>query len=87
MPFRLEPAAVCSLGAVTRARGIDTINLDPEDDYTVVPFMERNLNIAGAMVREIMWINDDGGGHYKETPEQRFVRVRAWVADSIKEVR
>jgi hypothetical protein len=35
------------------------------------------------MTREIVWINDEAGS-YRETPEQRFARMREWVESAIK---
>lgn len=70
--------AVCAIGSVGAARGIDMSNLDPEDSDTVA----KVFGISPAMAREIVWINDENGLH-KETPEERFDRVRKWVANSI----
>lgn len=74
--FALE--SVCAIGAVGRKRGVDMRKLDPEDYSTVAG----TFDVAEAMAREIVWINDEGG-NYRETPEERFVRVRKWVTRQI----
>jgi len=71
---------VCALGAVGKARGTDMSRVDPEDHDGVSGL----FGVAHAMACEIMFYNDEGSYHY-ETPEQRFVRMRAWVACQIKE--
>lgn len=71
---------VCALGAVGRLRKINMDNIDPEDVETVAG----TFGIADAMTREIVWRNDEGGP-YRETPEQRFTRMRNWVAAQIVE--
>ena len=79
MPFHRGRGDVCALGAVGSARKIDMILIDPDDAEVVAD----TFGIADAMSREITWVNDEAGS-YRETPEQRFERVRAWVAEHIK---
>lgn len=71
--------AVCALGAVGRARGLDMHAIDPEDYDTVAG----RFGIATALAQEIMYMNDDGG-FYGETPEARYARMRQWVEGQIK---
>lgn len=75
-----EATGVCAIGTVGSARGVDMAKLDPEDYGAVAS----TFDIAEPLAQEIVWINDEAG-FYKETPEQRFTRVRAWVAASIKQ--
>lgn len=70
---------VCALGALGKARGIDMADVDPEDSERVASVFD----IADPLAREIVYINDEYGPH-KETPEDRFQRVRRWVAKQIK---
>ncbi|NDV73529.1 hypothetical protein [Burkholderia cenocepacia] len=50
----------CTLGALGHARGLDMAPIDPEDwDAVAVAF-----NIAPAMVREIVYENDEGTDTY-----------------------
>lgn len=69
---------VCALGCVGRVRGIDMTNLDPEDPETVA----KVFNIAPALAKEVVHINDEWG-RSDETPEQRFERMRKWVAGQL----
>lgn len=71
---------VCAIGSVGKARGVDMSKLDPEDRESVAGA----FGISPALAAEIVWTNDEAGP-YKETPEERFLRVRAWVAKQIKE--
>lgn len=45
----------CTLGALGRARGIDMTDIDPEDCEKVANV----FGVAGALAREIMWMNDE----------------------------
>lgn len=74
-----ETKSVCAIGAVGRARGIDMSNIDPYDAETVAG----KFGIADALAKEIVWENDDAGS-YRETPEQRYIRVRGWVESQIQ---
>jgi hypothetical protein len=68
---------VCALGAVGLARNLDMSGLHPDDPGPVADA----FGIAAAMSREIVYMNDE---HWDvETPEQRFTRMRAWVAENI----
>lgn len=80
MPFRLNEGGVCLLGAVGRERAIDMRRLDPEDAEGIAA----SFDIAEVLAREVAWVNDEAG-YYKETPEERFERVRAWVKRQIRE--
>jgi hypothetical protein len=72
----------CALGAVGKARGVDLRNVDPEDRYRVAQL----FNIAPTLAAEIVYENDEGAGYWrKETPEQRFERMRKWVVSHIRE--
>lgn len=70
--------AVCALGAVGRHRGLDMTGLDPEYAERVAS----TFGVATALAREIAYMNDEAV--YQETPEQRFIRMREWVASQIK---
>ena len=64
----------CLLGAVGRMRGIDMSTVDPEDQYDVAGLFD----LPHAMACEIMFKNDECGG-WRETPEERWGRMRNWV--------
>jgi hypothetical protein len=71
--------SVCSLGAVGKVRGLDMAALDPEDH----PNVAHAFNVAHAMACEIMYLNDEGA--FRETPEERFTRMRAWAVSQLIE--
>lgn len=75
-----QDGAVCAIGAVGKARGVDMTEIDPEDAETVAA----TFKIAPAMAREVVYENDDEY-RVKETPEARFIRMRKWVADQIQD--
>lgn len=68
---------VCALGALGRVRGLDMSELDPDEPEGVASAFD----IASQLAREIVYINDECG--YRETPEQKWTRMRAWVASQI----
>lgn len=75
-----ETGAVCALGALGKARGMEMQVIDPECPEQVAG----SFNAAPALVKEIVYENDECGG-YHETPHQRWCRMRAWVAGQVKE--
>ena len=68
---------VCAIGSVGACRGVDMSNLDPEESQSIA----EAFGVANALVCEIEYMNDEGV--YKETPEARFQRMRAWVDSQI----
>jgi len=70
---------VCALGSIGKARGIDLSILDPYDYSS----MASVFGIAQCMIQEIEYENDECGP-WKETPERRYDRIRAWVESQIK---
>lgn len=71
---------VCALGALGKARGIDLKPLDPEDPHRI----GEAFDISTTLAREVVYENDEAAGA-RETPEQRWFRVRAWAASKVKE--
>lgn len=76
---------VCAIGSVGRARGIDMADLDPDnyEEWDFAGAVAHKFNIANPMAAEIMYMNDGGFWIREETPEQRYVRMRAWVESHI----
>lgn len=70
---------VCALGALGRARKLEMSRIDPEDYDGIADAFD----IAPALVREIEWENDECGSS-RETPEERWIRVRAWVRSRLR---
>lgn len=70
---------VCAIGSVGRARGVDMTKLDPEDYDRVAS----TFGVASPLAQEIVWMNDEAGP-WKETPEQRFTRMRNWIERNLR---
>ena len=70
---------VCAIGSVGAARGLNLEALDP-DDYNSIAGA---FGIAAPLVRELEYANDECGRH-RETPEDRWQRVRDWAVSQIK---
>lgn len=71
-----ERGECCTMGVIYKKRGLD-LDVDPDDAEVV----SAQLGISESMAREIASVNDDDFGEIEdETPEQRWVRMRAWVA-------
>lgn len=70
----------CTMGVVCQARGIDVSKIDPEDTEAV----GKALGIARQMVAEIAFENDDDWYGRKETPAERWQRMRKWVNKHLK---
>ncbi len=69
---------VCALGALGRVRDLDMSGLDPENSEGVAAAFD----VAEPLAREIVYMNDEA--HWlPETPEQRWKRMREWVARQI----
>src|SRR6266496_2567109 len=71
--------AVCAIGSVGRARGMDMSALDPEHSEGIAVA----FGIADALAREIAFMNDECC-LYNETPENRFKRMRTWTESQIR---
>lgn len=69
--------AVCAIGSVGKSRGLDMSGIDPEDKDAVAA----KFGIAPALAAEIVYENDEfrEWAAVKETPEQRFIRMRQWI--------
>jgi hypothetical protein len=70
----------CTMGVIFKARGIDVSDVDYDDRDQVAKL----INIAPSMAAEIAYENDDDFNYSsKETPEQRWIRMRKWVAKKL----
>lgn len=84
--LQTEDGDVCGLGSLGRARGMDMAAIDPEDPDQVA----RAFDIAAPLAREIVYMNDEyfeyeyiGNVQVDITPEERWTRMRKWVAAQI----
>lgn len=74
----ISEGEVCAIGTVGIKRGLEMSEIDVEDyDYISSLF-----GIAAPLVQEIEYINDECGPQ-RQTPEDRWSRVRAWVVRQI----
>lgn len=74
----------CTLGVAMHARGIDVPVSEPEDDEGEPDWDAKQLNIAECLAAETAYENDEGGLR-AESGEQRWQRMRAWVAKNIRQ--
>lgn len=74
-----QDGAVCALGAVGKARGIDMSGIEVDDRDQVAEV----FGIAPALAAEIVWMNDEAYWRGSETPEHRFERMRQWIEEQI----
>lgn len=75
-----QDGCYCALGVIGAARGMDLKSIDPHDTVRVA----KEFGLADAMAKEIVFMNDEANW-YEETPETRWVRMRAWIAENITE--
>lgn len=69
---------VCTTGALLDAKGVPDLVDDEGDDHG---WIAGKLNVAECLIQEIEFENDEGA--WKETPEQRWTRMRAWVVKQL----
>ena len=73
-----ESGACCAIGAVCKARKLDVSAVDYYDPSSVA----RAIGVSRTMAAEIEYMNDEWASP-KETPEQRWERMRKWASDNI----
>lgn len=86
-----RPCGVCTLGSVLVARGTDDARLGElneaiEDSYgsELSEIVAKEVGIAPALAAEVMYMNDEyTHDPDKESPEDRWQRIRDWVEKQI----
>lgn len=76
----------CAIGSLCRAKGRDLTEHADDDEYDLQELngdLAAMLDVAECLVQEIEYENDEGG--WKETPEQRWERMRRWAVKRIQE--
>jgi hypothetical protein len=77
----------CALGVIGKTRGLPLPDFDRDEDED--GFDNRHLalafGVATALVSEIVYCNDECDWTHTETPAERWMRMRAWVVEQIKE--
>ncbi|MBB6146825.1 hypothetical protein HNQ77_004806 [Silvibacterium bohemicum] len=69
--------ALCALGVLGKARGLDMRNVDPEQYEEVASL----FGITEQLTRQIVFMNDEF--YDRDTPGQRYEKMRAWVSRQI----
>ena len=67
-----EEGGCCAIGALCRARGIDTAGMDDDG----IECVAERLGVPLSLAYEVIEQNDD---RYDATPEDRWRRMRRWV--------
>lgn len=70
---------VCAIGALGKARSVDMSKIEPDCLEQVAPAFD----IAECLAREVVYMNDEWGDS-DETPQDRWTRMRSWVAKQIR---
>lgn len=91
--FATHKGEFCTLGVLGAKRGMNMSNLNKvveecDGSYGdgVAREAAKEFGIARALAGEIMYYNDEGCAFSgDETPENRWRRMRAWIAKQIKE--
>lgn len=78
--LEMPDGAVCAIGSVGKQRGVDMSNIDPEDSDKVAEL----FGISRALACEIVFMNDEAE-YWKETDEERFIRMRRWIVSKIND--
>ena len=77
----------CTLGAELHARGVDTLTPEGDTDTGCPEKIAKILEVAPALVKEIMYENDEYGvyRHNKDTQDQsRWHHMRRWVENHLQ---
>jgi hypothetical protein len=73
-----QDGAVCALGALGKARGVDLSTLDTTDWGE----LGATFDIAHQLAQEVMFNNDEPGYN---TPEERWLAIREWAVRSLRD--
>lgn len=94
--FGTNDGCRCTLGVLAESRGIDPTSIPiTVDEYDGgvecdIKGVAEQLDIAECFAAEVMYLNDEcdylSPNPGKETPADRWARMRAWVASNIKGV-
>lgn len=77
-----KDGAVCALGCLGKARGVDMHGVDTENHAA----LGKLFDIAPQLAAEVMYVNDEchGGWPVNTTPDERWRIVRDWAAKQIR---
>lgn len=74
-----QSGEACAIGVVCKKRGLDVDQVDIYEADSIA----RLVGISRSMAAEIEFENDEAYPSYKETPEERWTRMRKWVQEQI----
>lgn len=72
-----QDGAVCAIGSVGKARGVDMSGIDPEDYDAIAA----TFGIQSKLAQEIMFMNDEAW--WQADPEARFLNMKKWIEDNL----
>ncbi len=68
--------AVCAIGSVGKARGVDMSKIDPDDRENIADV----FGIPYSLACEIMFMNDEA---FADDPDIRFKRMKKWIEENL----
>jgi hypothetical protein len=77
---------VCTLGCLAAAKGQDLTEYEDAEECDLQELNESlaaTFDVAQCLIQEVEYENDEGA--WKETPEQRWTRMRRWVGKKLGE--
>ncbi len=74
--LQTDEGAVCALGCLGKAKGVDLDKVDTEDWHQLGDV----FNIAPQLAQEVMYVNDES---FATSTETRWKQVRDWAARQI----
>lgn len=77
----------CAIGCLAASRGADFTEYEEADElelYDLNGELAALFDVAECLIQEIEYENDEGG-KYDQTPEERWQRMRRWVEQNIRE--
>lgn len=77
--FKSHDGCYCTLGVLAKNKNIDVSNINPEDSEAIAKI----FNVSKALIKEIVYQNDEGGWNEEEEPEERWIRMRKWLLAKI----
>jgi hypothetical protein len=75
---------VCAIGSLVARQGGDISRFEKYIDHGVVDEkLSDHFDVAPALVKEVMFENDQDFGWTNDNPEQRYIRMLNWVNENI----
>lgn len=81
--FQAGNGCLCALGVLGAKRGINLREMDGAADEYEFEKIGKAFGVSQALVRRIMFMNDEGNWFMYETPAERWTRMRKWIENNI----